>query len=142
MPGDQWDYVKQTKIGALPPPFNLLLSQVDIACRRQSALEQQHTRRIHTVNAHCNYWDRNCPGQYFEHWRYEFGWKVGFADAAAFFGARARHHLPGTGGDKIGYVELWSRKRITESGMQGPFVWEFEQGLRAGIGDFYSLAGT
>ncbi|KAF2230973.1 glycoside hydrolase family 5 protein [Viridothelium virens] len=141
MPGGGWGFVKQSKTGAISPPFNLLLSQIDVSARRQSALEQQHTRRVHTVDAHCNYWDRNCPGQYFEHWRYESGWKVGFADAAEFFGARAKYRWPGTGGDKIGCLEVWCRKRIIESGMQGPFVWEFEHGLRAGIRDFYSLAG-
>ncbi|KAI9692314.1 MAG: Glucan 1,3-beta-glucosidase 3 [Bathelium mastoideum] len=141
MPGGKWGLVRQTQTGALAPPRNLLLSAVDVASRRQSALAQEAGRRVATVDAHCNYWDRNCPGQYFEHWRYEAGWKVGFADAVAFWQARARFGLPGTGGDRIGAVDLWCRKRIGESGMQGPYVWEFEHGLRAGLRDFSSLVG-
>jgi hypothetical protein len=46
------------------------------------------------------------------------------------------------GGDKIGCLELWVLKRVRESGMRGGFVWEFEQGVRAGIRDFYEVAGV
>jgi hypothetical protein len=45
------------------------------------------------------------------------------------------------GGDKIGMLELWVLKRIRESGQGGKFVWEYEQGLRQGVRDFYQLAG-
>ena len=44
-------------------------------------------------------------------------------------------------GDKIGMLELWILKRIRESGQGGKFVWEYEQGLRQGVKDFYQLAG-
>ena len=37
--------------------------------------------------------------------------------------------------------ELWVLKRIRESGQGGAFVWEYEQGIRQGVKDFYQLAG-
>ena len=74
-----------------------------------------------------------------EHWRYESGWKVGYADALAFFEGRGRQGV--VGGNRIGNLEIWVLKRIRESGFRGDFVWEFEQGLRRGIHDFYSVVG-
>lgn len=94
-----------------------------------------------TVSAHVSYWDRTSPGTNFEHWRFENGWKVGFSDAYAFFGARTGKGLSSQGGDKIGCLEIWVLKRVRESGMRGALVWEFEQGLRAGIRDFYQVVG-
>jgi hypothetical protein len=58
-----------------------------------------------------------------------------------FFGARANGRLPGTGGDKIGMLDIWTKKRIVESGQAGKLLWEFEQGFRQGVRDFYELAG-
>ena len=56
-----------------------------------------------------------------------------------FFGMRS--HRGFEGGDKIGMKELWVLKRIRESGQGGAFVWEYEQGIRQGVKDFYQLAG-
>lgn len=74
-----------------------------------------------------------------EHWRYENGWKLGYYDALAFFEGRGRQGV--AGGNRIGNIEIWVLKRIRESGFRGDFVWEFEQGLRRGIHDFYSVVG-
>jgi hypothetical protein len=38
-------------------------------------------------------------------------------------------------------MQVWVLKRIRESGFRGKFVWEFEQGLRRGIQDFYGIVG-
>jgi hypothetical protein len=46
-----------------------------------------------------------------------------------------------TGGDKIGCLEIWVKKRLGESGQKGDFVWEWEQGFRAGIKAFESCVG-
>lgn len=55
--------------------------------------------------------------------------------------------IPGnnSGGDKIGFLDLWVRKRIAESGnmkSQAGFGWEWEQGFRKGLGDFYGVVGV
>ena len=48
-----------------------------------------------------------------------------------FFGMRARGGIQAkAGGDMIGMMDAWVRKRLAESGMAGGFVWEFEQGFR------------
>ena len=75
-----------------------------------------------------------------EHWRYGAGWDVGFSDALSFFQARVTGVLTGIGADKIGMLDIWVKKRITESGQGGQYLWEFEQGLRQGVLDFYRLA--
>ena len=140
MPGSAWGLVRQTAKAAISPPPHLLLGPSAISSRLHTAQTEERARCAHAVAAHVHYWDRACPGQHFEHWRYEYGWKVGFADASEFFGARARHGGgPGMGADRIGCVDVWCRKRMGESGMQGPWVWEFEHGLRAGIGEFEAL---
>lgn len=46
------------------------------------------------------------------------------------------------GGDKIGMLDIWTKKRIIESGQAGKYLWEFEQGFRQGVRDFYELAGV
>ncbi|KAK4964264.1 Glucan 1,3-beta-glucosidase 3 [Elasticomyces elasticus] len=139
MDGGEWGFAQQTQSGAIKPPASLALGNPDVQSRISNAQANQNSRMQATVSAHYQYWDTNHPGNY-EHWRYENGWKVGFADAQAFFGSRVSGGLQGTGGDKIGCLDIWVKKRIVESGMAGPFVWEFEQGLRHGVRDFYALA--
>ncbi|KAK4995707.1 hypothetical protein LTR28_000433, partial [Elasticomyces elasticus] len=139
MDGGEWGFAQQTQSGAIKPPASLALGNPDVQSRISNAQANQNSRMQATVSAHYQYWDTNHPGNY-EHWRYENGWKVGFADAEAFFGSRVSGGLQGTGGDKIGCLDIWVKKRIVESGMAGPFVWEFEQGLRHGVRDFYALA--
>ena len=108
--------------------------------RIQGAQSQQQQRKQDTVGAHVHWWDSNHPGQY-EHWRFEQGWDVGFHDAMAFFGMRGGQGGL-NGGDKIGMLDLWVLKRLRESGQGGKFIWEFEQGLRQGVRDFYGCAGV
>ncbi|KAK4990187.1 Glucan 1,3-beta-glucosidase 3 [Elasticomyces elasticus] len=139
MDGGEWGFAQQTKSGAIKPPACLALGNSDVQSRISNAQANQNSHMQATVSAHYQYWDTNHPGNY-EHWRYENGWKVGFGDAQAFFGSRVSGGLQGTGGDKIGCLDIWVKKRIVESGMAGPFVWEFEQGLRHGVRDFYALA--
>lgn len=48
------------------------------------------------------------------------GWEVGFYDALKFFRMRAdgalAENVAGEGGDKIGCLEIWVKKRLVESG--------------------------
>ena len=140
MDGGEWGFKQCVKNGAITAPPNLGLSQQDVQGRIQNAQGQAQQKKQETHGSHCNFWDSQHPGQY-EHQRFEQGWDVGFNDAMAFFGAITGGGLRGHGGDKIGMLDLWVRKRIIESGQGGKFVWEFEQGLRQGVRDFYQSAG-
>lgn len=138
MDGGEWGFKQMTNAHAITPPFSLTLDASDVKGRVQHAQSQAQGIKQNTVGAHVGYWDNNHPGQY-EHWRFEQGWDVGFHDAGAFFGMRANNGL--NGGDKIGMLDLWVLKRLRESGQGGKFVWEYEQGLRQGVRDFYGAAG-
>lgn len=103
------------------------------------AQSERERPRNEAVSAHVSFWSRQSPGQTFEHWRYEAGWDLGFSDAFSFFSMRTNGRLTGAGGDKIGLLDLWVVKRIKDAGQRGGFVWEFEQGMRRGVADFYAL---
>lgn len=154
MDGGEWGFVQQTNMSSVIPPSNLLLPTIDV--QKSIGASQRpgvwNVKRNAAVKAHIAYWTSREPGKPFEHWRHETGWDVGFADAAAFFGMRAsggfdsvtgsgKRVNAGMGGDKIGCLDMWVRKRILDSGMVGPFVWEFETGLRQGVQAFYEIVG-
>ncbi|TKA81583.1 hypothetical protein B0A49_00355 [Cryomyces minteri] len=141
MDGGEWGFAQQTKNNAITPPASLALPHPDIQQRITAATEQRDARRAAALAAHTDYWDRQHPGEY-EHWRYEAGWGVGFDDAAAFLGMRASSALQGPGGDRIGMLDVWVRKRVVGSGQAGRWLWEFEQGVRKGVAEFYELAGV
>ncbi|KAK5725998.1 Glucan 1,3-beta-glucosidase 3 [Elasticomyces elasticus] len=140
MPGGEWGFKQMTDSRAIIPPVSLTLSSGDVHQRIQGAQSQQQQSKQNAVGAHAHYWDTNHPGQY-EHWRFEQGWDVGFHDAMTFLGMRGQAGQ-NNGGDKIGMLDLWVLKRLRESGQGGKFMWEFEQGLRQGVKDFYSAAGV
>jgi len=139
MPGGEWGFRQMTDQHAIIPPPSLTLSAPDVQQRVESARSQQQQRKQGAVDSHCHYWDSNHPGEY-EHWRFEQGWDVGFADAMAFFGMRSQQGLPGA--DRIGMLHLWVLKRLRDSGQGGRFVWEFEQGFRQGVKNFYECVGV
>lgn len=101
----------------------------------QKATKERDSRRSSALHAHIDYWNRQDPKGTYEHEKYEQGWQVGYNDAFTFLEGRA------TQGDKIGMREIWILKRIKESGYRGGFMWEFEQGMRKGMQDFYSCVG-
>lgn len=138
MPGGEWGFKQMTEQHIMLPPASLTLEPGDVQNRVSNARSQRDFRRGNTWGAHCQFWDSNHPGQY-QHERFAQGWDVGFDDAATFFGMRSQHGQRGA--DRIGMLDLWVLKRLRESGQGGPFVWEFEQGLRQGIADFYVCAG-
>lgn len=142
MDGGDWGFAEQTKIsGVIPPPW-LLLAHSDVNSRMSNAQAQQQRLRDAAVSAHRSYWDRTSPGQYFEHWRYEAGWNLGFSDMLSFFGMRVNGQLYGRGGDKVGLLDLWVRKRMMDSDQRNNFAWEFEQGFRRAVSDFYNTVGV
>ncbi|KAH7136019.1 glycoside hydrolase superfamily [Dendryphion nanum] len=138
-PGGEWGFAEQTNNGAIAPhaiqniPYGNIPSILEIAHHRRDE------RMYYAVNQHVTYWDHLSPNMGGEHWRFESGWKVGYHDALIFFEGRGRQAV--VGGNRIGNLEVWVLKRVRESGFRGDFVWEFEQGLRRGIHDFYSVVG-
>lgn len=135
MPGGEWGFVAQSNAGNIVPPRLATLSAEDKQSLGQKARYEKDGHMHEAVQQHVAYWSQTDPNGHYEHEKYEYGWKVGYQDALAFFEGRA------TPGDKIGMLELWVLKRIRESGYRGGFTWLFEQGLRKGIQDFYTVVG-
>ncbi len=142
MDGGEWGFAEQTKTANILPPQSLLLSHDDVRGRVGNAYGQREQRKNAAFANHVNYWDQTSPGKNFEHWRYGAGWEMGFDDALAFLAARANGVLRGPGGDRLGCLDLWVRKRLGESGQGGEFAWEWEQGFRQGVRDFYGVVGV
>ncbi|KAI9837963.1 MAG: hypothetical protein M1819_006117 [Sarea resinae] len=138
MPGGDWGFVANTNNKAIPPPPGLLLSKQDISSRLSSAHSRREDQKTGALTNHSNYWDSTAKGKQFQHNRFADGFDVGFSDAMAFFEGKDSI----AGGNKIGMLDLWLRKRVLESGQGGEFVWEWEQGFRQGVGAFYSAAGV
>lgn len=139
MPGGEWGFKQMTEQHAIIPPASLTLEIHDLQQRISQAQSQRDHLRGSSWGSHCQYWDSSHPGEY-EHDRFVQGWDVGFSDAMVFFGMRSQHDF--SGADKIGMLDMWVLKRLRESGQAGKFVWEYEQGLRQGIRDFYQAAGV
>lgn len=144
MDGGEWGFVEQVKKENIIPPPSLLLSREEVQERASRAQQQRGELAKDARVSHEDYWNRTCPGQHFEHERYSRGWEVGFSDALSFFVMRADGGLgdkAGEGSDRIGCLELWAKKRLLESGEGGAFVWEWEQGFRAGAKAFNRTVG-
>jgi aryl-phospho-beta-D-glucosidase BglC (GH1 family) len=135
MPGGEWGFKAKTEDGSIVPPNYTAMS----ADQRHQAIEKARNDRAglfqEAFQQHVSYWSGADPNGHYEHEKYEHGWQVGFQDALVFFEGRD------TRGDKIGMLELWVLKRIRESGYRGGFTWLFEQGLRKGVQDCYSILG-
>jgi len=142
MDGGDWGFKQQVNDAAIVPPLSLLVSAQDVKNKLSSADTRRGSLHDAALGAHTDYWNRTAPGQHFEHERYGQGWELGWSDAAAFFGARVNGMLPGgrDGGDKLGGLDVWVKKRSVEEGQtkaQTGFGWEWEQGFRKGVVDFY-----
>lgn len=144
MDGGEWGFKQMVATGKLKPPLSLQLGRDDIQRRLQSADAQRGQRRQQTVSTHARWWDTNHPGPAYEHWRFEQGWDMGWADAVQFLvmrGQASGGRL--AGGDKIGAMDLWCLKRLRETGNGvAGFGWEFEVGLRQGVRDLVESAGV
>ncbi len=138
MDGGEWGLFEMVKKGAVLPSANLVLPLEEVRMAAERAKRQSLDRKAKAKDAHVCYWNSTAPGGQFEHWRFEQGWDLGFADALAFFEMRANGNLQGArhGGDVIGVLELWILKRLRETGQTGGFAWEWEHGFRQGVGDF------
>lgn len=143
MDGGEWGFKQMANTGKLKAPVSLQLTRDDVQHRLATANSQRDQRRQRTVSTHVHWWDSNHPGQY-EHWRFEQGWDIGWADAVQFFCMRGQDGAKGLGGaDKIGAQDLWVLKRLRETGNgTAQFGWEFELGLRQGVRDFVESTGV
>jgi len=137
--GGAWGFTDQVDASNITPPRNFLSSYYIIQDTITRAQQQYNLQLEQRMTEHTNYWNKTCPGELFEHWKFEEGFKIGWNDAMSFFRMKNKSCKPG-GGDRIGMIDLWVRKRIVDSGMKGKFVWEFEHGLRTGIKDFETCA--
>lgn len=145
MDGGEWGFFAMTKQNAIRAPSRFGIEFGDVGGRLNEANGRKEGLKQAAVDGHVAFWNQQSPGQVFEHWRFGVGWDGGFEDAVAFFGARAGGLVGGgarRGGDGIGVVEGWVRKRLGESGQQGGFVWEWEQGFRRGIKDAGEVLGV
>ncbi len=142
MDGGEWGFFEIMKKGTVVPPEELVLSFEDVREKIARAQQVRAEKRAQTVGSHIGYWNQTAPGGYFEHWRFEQGWDLGFSDALTFFSMRANGGVQGaqSGGDTIGMLEVWIRKRLLESGQKGKFLWEWEHGFRQGVKDFGEVA--
>ena len=138
MDGGEWGVFEMVKKGALTTPGKLTLSFEDVRTTAEKARSQQFDRRKAGVDAHVSYWNNTAPGTAFEHWRFEQGWDLGFADALAFFEMRSCGYVTGAKkwADVIGCVEPWIMKRLGESKQPKNQQWLWEHGFRQGLGAF------
>jgi aryl-phospho-beta-D-glucosidase BglC (GH1 family) len=135
MPGGEWGFKAQTDAGNIVPPRLTNFSAEDKDRLVGKARNERDGRMHESVKQHIDYWSRTDHNGHYEHDKYIHGWKVGYRDALSFFEGR------GTQGDKIGMLEMWTLKRLRESGYRGGFTWLFEQGLRKGVQDYYDTVG-
>jgi aryl-phospho-beta-D-glucosidase BglC (GH1 family) len=145
MDGGEWGFTEQCKKQNITPPQSLLLPKQEVLQRVQHAQQVRNELGNSARKAHEDYWTGAAPGQHFEHDRYIDGWNVGFSDGLSFFVMRAEGGLGDkageAGGDRIGCLDIWVKKRLLESGQGGAFAWEWEQGIRAGIKAFNEIVG-
>ena len=138
MDGGEWGLFEMAKKGAVVPSNNLTLSFAEVKIAAERARRQRLDRKNAAVNAHVGFWDSTSPGGVFEHWRFEQGWELGYADALAFFEMRAMGNVLGAkgGADGIGCLEGWVARRLRETGQGGGLAWEWEHGFRQGVAGF------
>ena len=144
MDGGEWGLFEMVKRGAVVPPADLTLSFDEVTKRARQAKELKDEKKREATQAHIGYWDSTATGGKFEHWRFEQGWDLGFADAMAFYEMRAKVNDLGvrTGADTFGALELWITKRLRESRQSGGLIWEWEHGFRQGVSAFEGLVRT
>lgn len=102
------------------PPTSLVLSR-QVQLRAIKAQQQRDELANQARRSHDEYWNRTCPGKYFEHERYSQDWDVGFSDALSFFVMRADGGLgdrAGEGGDRIGCIDVYVKSDCWSQGKE------------------------
>jgi hypothetical protein len=138
MTGDEWSFQRQVSTGAIPPPLWLTVPRAQVLSKIGQAEIHRSPSRETTLSQYSSSPDTQ------KYHQYRLGWDLGFSDALSFFGALARDVIPGgwDGGEKIGAMELWVRKRIADTEqLNEDYAADWECGFRKGISDFYGLVG-
>ena len=133
MPGGDWGFVEQTRKHCIEAPGHLSLQWDEVTRRIAEAEVRKSQIWQKAVVTHNNYWDDIQTGEQYEHWRFEDGWNDGWNDALAFFGMRKACRVGVQGGDKIGCLDGWIRKRLVEARQLDRYGWEYEHGFRDGV---------
>ncbi|TQB71463.1 Glucan 1,3-beta-glucosidase 3 [Monascus purpureus] len=143
MDGGDWGFKKQVNTGAIPAPSWLTIPLSEIEGKVEEAETQRNQLCDKAFSDHVRYWDSKTKNSSWDHSRFARGWELGFADAKCFFCAGTHGIISGhgdIGGDRIGAIDLWVRKRIVETGqVKEGLGWEWEHGFRKGMADFYAL---
>lgn len=136
--GDAWNLEQQVDAGNISAPVWLALPQM----RVRKLLQQAETQREHVCGGSLSHESSLLSSSECHH--YELGWDTGFSDALTFFGAVSHGIVPGggEGGDRIGALELWIRKRISRTNsLDKQLGMAWEKGLRRGVDDFCKTVG-
>jgi hypothetical protein len=147
-PGGEWSFEDQVRKGNLVAPPSLLLPSREALNRVKNAQDRKAQLASTDRANHENFWNSTSPGKKFQHELYSLGWDIGYSDALNFFKMRAEGTLGANardqvgGGDKIGCLDVWLKKRLLESTARGEFMWEWEQGFRKGVSSFYGVVGV
>lgn len=122
-PGGAWGFLEQVDAQNLPPPSHLTMPSSTI----KEVVEKASKQREIELD----------PGLRGAHFEYKAGWELGWNDAKAFFVWNSSK-FDREGGDRIGMLDLWARKRLIDRGtkIDRRLAREFEKGLRQGIADF------
>ncbi len=138
MDGGEWGLFEMVKKRAIVAPAKFMLNFDKVREKIERARLLRDGKRNFAVENHVRYWDSAAPKGRFEHWRFEEGWDLGYADALVFYEMRVSGAVEGAkwGADTIGVLELWILKRLRESGQRSGFVWEWEHGFRQGVSAF------
>ncbi|KAF9895376.1 Glucan 1,3-beta-glucosidase 3 [Aspergillus nanangensis] len=135
---DAWSFEKQVHAGVISAPTWRTIPSVQILENVKQAESQWAQIRDRSLSEVSTALDASAVQ------RFTKGWDLGYSDALSFLGAIARGVMPGSsdGGDKIGAMELWVRKRIIDTQrLDTELGIEWETGLRQGIADFYNSTG-
>ncbi|KAH8422716.1 Glucan 1,3-beta-glucosidase 3 [Aspergillus melleus] len=137
--GVERDFEQQVKNGSIPAPAWLTVPRDQVSAK----VEQANSQRPQLQNKFLS----QTSGSMSPHGRRRFslGWDLGFNDALCFFAAMSRDVIPGhrDGGDKIGALDLWVRKRVIEATCLGEDLdVEWENGFRTGVDDFYNAVAV
>lgn len=129
---NSWDLRDMIHQGILP---SYLRARVDVGAPQLHAYDQIVSD---ATSAHAGYWDapENGGGQGMEHWRFDEGFRTGWADAVAF---------AQQGESVVGFRGQWNRRRTAahiRARGESAAVWEFGAGLEAGIDAFNRIAVT
>lgn len=138
MNGGEWGLFEMVKKEAIAAPAKFILDFDEVREKLERAKLLRDGKRKVAVDDHIRYWDNAAPKGRFEHWRFEQGWDLGYADASVFYEMRVSGAVQGAkrGADTIGVLELWILKRLRESGQRSVFQWEWEHGFRQGVSAF------